>query len=71
MRASGVRCVLIYCADYQCSHWTKTRGDQWRDDVRLSDIEERFICSACGKLGADSDRISIGTRNRSDIEAEK
>ncbi len=53
MRPSGVRGVLIYCADYQCSHWTKTRGDQWSDDVRLSDIEERFICSACGKRGAD------------------
>ena len=53
MRSSGVRGVLIYCADYQCSHWTKTSGDQWPDDVRLSDIEDRFICSACGKRGAD------------------
>jgi hypothetical protein len=23
------------------------------DDVRLSDLEPRFICSACGKRGAD------------------
>jgi hypothetical protein len=22
MRASGVRGLLIYCSDYQCSHWT-------------------------------------------------
>jgi hypothetical protein len=28
-------------------------ADQWPDDVRLSDIEPRFICSACGKRGAD------------------
>jgi len=28
-------------------------GDRWSDDVRLSDIEPRFVCSACGKRGAD------------------
>jgi hypothetical protein len=25
----------------------------WADDVRLSDIEERFTCRVCGKRGAD------------------
>jgi hypothetical protein len=25
----------------------------WTDDVRLSDIEDRFTCTACGKRGAD------------------
>jgi hypothetical protein len=34
-RSSGGRGVLIYCADYQCSHWIKLRADQWPDDVRL------------------------------------
>jgi hypothetical protein len=28
-------------------------GDAWPDDARLSDIEERFTCRACGKRGAD------------------
>jgi hypothetical protein len=28
-------------------------GDRWPDDVRLSDIEPRFACTACGKRGAD------------------
>jgi len=28
-------------------------ADQWGDDVRLSDIEPRFVCKACGKRGAD------------------
>ena len=28
-------------------------ADRWPDDVRLSDIEPRFICKACGKRGAD------------------
>jgi hypothetical protein len=35
MRASGVRGLLIYCADYKCSHWIKISADQWSDDVRL------------------------------------
>jgi hypothetical protein len=30
-----------------------TNGDQWPDDLRLSDIELRFTCAACGKRGAD------------------
>jgi hypothetical protein len=28
-------------------------ADDWPDDVRLSDIENRFICTVCGKRGAD------------------
>jgi hypothetical protein len=28
-------------------------GDRWPDDVRLSDIEPRFTCEACGRRGAD------------------
>jgi hypothetical protein len=53
MRESGVRRLLIYCSDYHCSHWTATSGDRWPDDVRLSDLEPRFICQACGRRGAD------------------
>jgi hypothetical protein len=45
--------VLIYCSDYRCSHWTAISGDRWPDDVRLSDIEPRFTCQACGRRGAD------------------
>jgi hypothetical protein len=53
MRESGVRGVLIYCSDYRCSHHIAISADQWAGDVRLSDIEPRFVCSACGKRGAD------------------
>ena len=53
MRSSGVRGVLVYCSDYKCSHSIAISADQWADDIRLSDIEPRFICSACGKRGAD------------------
>jgi hypothetical protein len=48
-----VRGLLVHCADYRCSHSIAISGDGWPDDVRLSDIEDRFICTACGKRGAD------------------
>src|ERR1700682_2162507 len=53
MRSSGVRGLLIYCADYRCSHSITISADRWPDDVRLSDLEARFACKACGKRGAD------------------
>jgi hypothetical protein len=53
MRDIGVSGVLIYCADYKCSHLVTMSGDRWPDDMRLSDLEPRFVYSACGKRGAD------------------
>jgi hypothetical protein len=53
MRDMGVRGLLIYCADYHCSHSLAISGDPWPNDVRLSDLEPRFVCKACGKRGAD------------------
>jgi len=53
MRDIGVRVLLVYCADYRCSHSIAISGDAWPDDVRLSDIEARFVCRACGKRSAD------------------
>lgn len=53
MREQGARELLVYCCDYQCSHSQAISGDPWPDDLRLSDIEPRFTCSACGKRGAD------------------
>ena len=53
MRSSGVRGLLIYCADYRCSHSIAISADRWPDDVRLSDLEPRFTCQACGHRGAD------------------
>jgi hypothetical protein len=46
MRNGGVRGILVYCSDYKCSHSLAISGDAWPDDVRLSDIERRFICTA-------------------------
>ena len=53
MRDMGVRGLLIYCADFHCSHSIAISADQWPDHVRLSDLEARFVCNACGKRGAD------------------
>jgi hypothetical protein len=53
MRDSGVRGILVYCTDYRCTNSIALMADHWPDDLRLSDIEPLFICSSCGKRGAD------------------
>jgi hypothetical protein len=53
MRGQGVRDLLIYCAHHRCRHSIAISGDHWPNDARLSDIEPRFICFACGHRGAD------------------
>jgi hypothetical protein len=45
--------IQVYCADYRCRHSIAMSADQWDDDVRLSDLEPRFVCYARGKRGAD------------------
>ena len=53
MRGAGVTGLLIYCSDYRCSHHIAIGAEPWPDDVRLSDLEPRFVCKACGRRGAD------------------
>ncbi len=53
MRDSGIQGILIYCSDYRCSHLIRMSADRWSDEVRLSDIEPRFVCTMCGRRGAD------------------
>jgi hypothetical protein len=53
MRSSGVRGLLIYGADFHCSHSIAISADRWPDQVRLSDLEPRFVCQAYGRGGAD------------------
>jgi hypothetical protein len=53
MRDSGVRGILVYCADYHCSYSVAMSAEHRTDDVRLSDIEARFVCKPCGRRGAD------------------
>jgi hypothetical protein len=51
MRQSGARGMLIYCADYHCSHSTAICADLWGDDMRLSDLKPLFVCSIFRKRG--------------------
>jgi hypothetical protein len=45
---------LVYCGDFRCSHSIEISADPWwPDEVRLSDLEPRFVCQACGRRGAD------------------
>jgi hypothetical protein len=57
LRAQGVRGLLDYCADYHCSHHIAiTAIDgwmRWLDEMRLSDLEPHFVCTASGRRGAD------------------
>jgi hypothetical protein len=39
-------------------------ADQWPDDVRLSDLEDRFVYTACGKRVPMSGRISWNTNDQ-------
>jgi hypothetical protein len=67
----GVRGVLVCCADYRCGHSMAMNADRWTDDVRLSDIEPRFVCAASfsrpraqlpGKSKAASITLRLGHR---------
>jgi hypothetical protein len=53
MRSTGVRGIPVYCQDFLCSHSIAISTEPWPDGVRLSDLEVRFVCKACGKKGAD------------------
>jgi hypothetical protein len=50
----GVRGLLVYCADYLCSHSIAVSGDRWPDDLRLSDVEP-----GCPDGGGGSDAAGI------------
>jgi hypothetical protein len=45
--------LIVYCGDHRCAHSITMDPDLWPDNVRLSDMEERFVCTACGHRGAD------------------
>ena len=53
MRASGVSRVIVHCGDYKCGHSVTMYPALWPDNVRLSDLEERFVCTISGHRGAD------------------
>jgi hypothetical protein len=52
MRDSGSTPLIVYCA-----HRVVVDANRWGDNVRLSDLEPRFTCQACGHRGAS---LSVG-----------
>ena len=50
MRAMGLCGVLVYC---HCGHHVALDAERWPDNMRLSDLEPRFVCQGCGSRGAD------------------
>jgi hypothetical protein len=60
MRDRGVQGLLVYCADYRCSHSIAISGDGGPDDLRLSDIEERLSAKLAASAVQTQGRISIG-----------
>ena len=66
MRSGNGPCwLIVYCIDFKCSHSVVIDATQWGDEVRLSDLEPRFTCKACGRRGADVrplfERAGMGT----------
>jgi hypothetical protein len=57
MRQSGVTGVLIYCADHKCSHVVTASVEEWPDDVRLSDVEGRYVVRSADTAALISGRI--------------
>ena len=65
MRAdNGPTRLTVNCP--QCSHHVVMDSNRWPDDVRLSDLEPRMVCEACGHRGADVrplfEAVRMGTR---------
>lgn len=53
VRDSGVLSFVVFCSDHKCSHSATISAELWPDDVRLSELEEQFVCKACGHRGAE------------------
>jgi hypothetical protein len=54
MRSNGgPRLLIVYCADFKCSHSVIISSNLWPENIRLSDLEPNFTCKACGRRGAD------------------
>lgn len=47
------RLLIVYCADFKCSHPVIVSSDLWPDHVRLSDLDPKLNCKACGRRGTD------------------
>ncbi len=62
MRAAGVHGVLIYCADYKCSHWTTISGDRWPMTSDCPTSSRASPVKSAAREALMSARISIGSK---------
>jgi hypothetical protein len=62
MRTSGASRIIVHCGDYKCGHSVTMYPALWPDNVRLSDLEERFVCTVCGHRGADVRPLFVSAR---------
>ena len=53
MCASGASRIIIHCGDYKCGHSVTMYPALRPDNVRLSELEDRFVCTVRGHRGAD------------------
>jgi hypothetical protein len=54
------RGLLIYCSDYQCSHWTAISGDPWPDEVRLIEGFSHFVTSVTAPIASGWSGCRVG-----------
>jgi hypothetical protein len=45
LREMGLSGVVVWC---HCGHHVAVSADTWPDELRLSEIEERCVCSVPG-----------------------
>jgi hypothetical protein len=62
MGSSGVRGLLVYCADHRCGQAVRISGDRRPDHIRLSDLEPLFVCTGLRLMMSDSQpkKMSVG-----------
>lgn len=59
-----MRDLLVFCQYYRCSHNFRLSADdvdRWPDEIRISQLEPRFVCTACGMRGTNIVAGSSGT----------
>jgi hypothetical protein len=62
MRQLGPTRLIVYCSDYKCAHSVVIDAGRWGDDVRISELEPKFTCWACGHRGADIRPLFVQAR---------
>ena len=54
----------VYCRSTWCSHDAKINADWLPDDRVPLDLDPRMVCTACGLIGAETERPAQDMRLR-------